>query len=78
MITETFQRLTVRMTSPSLGKLAEFSDDSLLILANVDVFLEAITIASACNKVLRERFLKPNTIGLIPIGGYRCNINHST
>ena len=43
-------------------------------IGNVDVFLEAITIASACNKALRNRFLKPNTIGLIPTGGYICDV----
>ena len=42
-------------------------------IGNVDVFLESVTIASACNKVLRKRFLKPDTIGLIPTGGYTCN-----
>ena len=46
-------------------------------IGNVDVFLEAITIVSAFNKVLRKRFLKPNTIGLIPTGWYSCNVNHS-
>jgi hypothetical protein len=44
---------------------------------NVDVFLESSTIASACNKVLRKRFLKPETVGLIPAGGYSCNQNYS-
>jgi len=39
-------------------------------IGNIDVFLEAITIASACNKVLPIRFLKPHTIGLFPTGGY--------
>jgi len=38
-------------------------------IGNVDVFTESVTIASACNKVLRKRFLKPNTIGRIPTGG---------
>jgi hypothetical protein len=42
-------------------------------VGNVDVFLESCTIASACNKVLRKRFLKPETVGLIPSGGYTCN-----
>jgi len=42
-----------------------------------EVFLEAITIASACNKVLRKQFLKPDTIGLIPTGGYSGNVNYS-
>jgi len=27
--------------------------------------------------VLRKRFLKPETIGLIPAGGYSCNWNYS-
>ena len=38
-------------------------------IGNVDDFLDAVTIASACNS-LRKRFLKPDTIGLIPTGGY--------
>ena len=41
------------------------------------LFLESITIASACNKVLRKRFLQPDAIGLIPTGGYTCNKNYS-
>ena len=43
----------------------------------IDVFVESITIASACNKVLRKRFLKPDTKGLIPTGGYTCNNRYS-
>jgi len=27
-------------------------------IANIDVFLESVTIASACNKVIPKRFLK--------------------
>ena len=46
-------------------------------IGNVNVFLESFTIASACKKVLRNRFLKPETIGLIPTGGYSCNQNYS-
>ena len=42
-----------------------------------DVFLESCTIASVCNKVLRNRFLKPETIGLIPSVGYSCNRKYS-
>jgi len=34
------------------------------------VFLESMTIASACNKVFRKTFLLPDRIGTIPIGGY--------
>ena len=37
-------------------------------LGKGDVFLESCTIASACNKVFRKRFLRPETIGLIPSG----------
>ena len=46
-------------------------------IGNIEVFLESFTIASACNKVLRKRFLKADTIGLIPAGGYSCNYNYS-
>ena len=38
-------------------------------IGNIEVFLQSFTIATACNKVLRKRFMKPNTIGLIPDGG---------
>ena len=37
-----------------------------LHIGNIEVFLESMTIASTCNKVLRRKFLKPNAIGLIP------------
>ena len=40
-------------------------------IGNLDVFLESITIASACNKVLRTRFLQPDTIVLILLEGTR-------
>jgi len=43
----------------------------------IEVFLEAITIASVCSKVLRKRFFKPDTIRLIPTGGYSGNVNYS-
>jgi len=46
-------------------------------IGHIDVFVESITIAFACNKVLRKRFLKPDTIGLIPTGGYTCNNRYS-
>ena len=46
-------------------------------IGNIDVFLESVTIASACNKVMRKRLLKPKTIGLIPWGGYTGNVNYS-
>ena len=36
---------------------------------NIDVFLESVPIALACNKVMGTPFIKPNTIDLIPSGG---------
>jgi hypothetical protein len=42
-------------------------------IGNIEVFIESITIASACNKVIRSRYLKPDTIRLIPAGGYTGN-----
>ena len=46
-------------------------------IGNVEVFLEAITIASVYNKLLRKRFLNPDTLGFIPKGGYSGNVNYS-
>jgi hypothetical protein len=46
---------------------------NFLEIGNIEVFLEAVTIASACNKVFRKRLLKPNKIGLSPSGGYTDN-----
>jgi len=48
-----------------------------LEIGNIEVFLEALKIASACNKVLRKKFLKPETIGLIPPGGHSANRRYS-
>ena len=48
-----------------------------LQVGNIDVFHESVTIASACNKVLRKLFLKPDTVGLIPTGGKWGNVNYS-
>jgi G:T-mismatch repair DNA endonuclease (very short patch repair protein) len=47
-----------------------------MAIGNIEVFLESITIASACNKVLRKRFLNPDTVCLIPSGGYTGNVNY--
>jgi len=46
-------------------------------IGNIEVFLEALTIASPCNIVLRKKFLKPETVGLIPAGGYSTNNRYS-
>ena len=48
-----------------------------LQIGNIEVFLEFLTIASAGNKLLRRQFLKPDTIGLFPTGGYTCNNKYS-
>ena len=37
----------------------------------VDLLVQATTIAGACNLVFRRNFLKPETLALIPPGGYR-------
>ena len=39
-------------------------------IGNIEVFLESVSIASACNKVFRRNYIKPDTIGIIPRGGY--------
>ena len=46
-------------------------------IGNLEIFIVSIIFASACNKFLRKRFLQPDTIGLIPPGGYACNHNYS-
>jgi len=43
-----------------------------LNIGEFDVFVQAITITSAFYNFLRKRFLKSDTIGLIPTGGYTC------
>jgi hypothetical protein len=50
---------------------------NFLQIGNVDVFLESMTIASACNKVFRKKFLLPDWIGIIPTGGYTDNRKQS-
>ena len=40
---------------------------------DVDPFADAVTIASTCMHIFRKRFLKPETIAIVPHGGYRKN-----
>jgi len=47
--------------------------DEFMQIRNLEVFLESITIASACNNLLGKRFLQPDSIGFIPTGEYTCN-----
>ena len=42
-----------------------------LKLVKMDPFRQAITISSICNKVFRTMFLKRDSVGIIPRGGYR-------
>jgi len=42
-----------------------------LKLVKMDPFRQAITISSICNKVFRTMFLKQDSVGIIPRGGYR-------
>jgi hypothetical protein len=49
----------------------------VLAIGDIEVFLEAITIASTCIRVLRKRFLRPDTIGLLPTRGYSGNATYS-
>jgi len=48
-----------------------------LEIGNIEVLLEAFRIASACNKLLRKKFLKPEIIGLILPGSYSANRRYS-
>ena len=43
----------------------------------IDPFAETCTIAAACNKEFRTNHLQPNTIALIPSGGYKRRERHS-
>lgn len=40
-----------------------------LQIGNVEVFLESINVALACNKLFRKVFFQPDRIGIIPVGG---------
>ena len=44
--------------------------DNFMSLTGIDPLVDAVTIASSCNLEFRKNHLKPNTIGLIPSGGY--------
>jgi DNA polymerase type B, organellar and viral len=46
--------------------------ESFMQTNGVDPLTQAITISSACMKVFQTNHLKENTIGIAPVGGYRC------
>jgi len=48
-----------------LRQACRFFRREFMQIGIIDVFLESITIASACNNVLRKRFLQPDIPGLI-------------
>ena len=48
-----------------------------LHVGKMEVCLKSMTIASACNKAFREKFLQTNRICLIPIGDYMYNRKQS-
>ena len=50
---------------------------TMLDLFDVDPFTSATTIASTCMHVFRKCYLKPNTIAIVPHGGYRKKDKHS-
>ena len=60
-----------------LRQACQVSRCEFLQVGNIDLFHESVTIASACIKVLRKIFLKPNTIRLLPTGGYSGNVSYS-
>jgi hypothetical protein len=51
-----------------LRQACRVSRGEFMLVGNIDVFQGSITNASACNKLLRKLFLRPDTIGLIPTG----------
>ena len=60
-----------------LRQACEMFRREFLQVGNIEVFQEAVKTTSSCSKVLRELFLEPDTIGLIPSGGYSGNVKHS-
>lgn len=55
----------------------KFRDNFMENTCGIDPFFRACTIASACNIEFRTHHLQPNTIGLIPAGGYKRRERHS-
>jgi hypothetical protein len=49
-----------------------------LDLVKMDPFRDAITISSICSRVFKTKFMKPETVGLIPRTGYRMGDRQST
>ncbi|VDI79418.1 Hypothetical predicted protein [Mytilus galloprovincialis] len=60
-----FRELFMSMTKSATGD------------GGIDPFETCINIASACNLVFRTKFLRADTIGIIPAQGYRPEEKHS-
>lgn len=43
----------------------------------INIFQTSLTIAAACNRIYRAKFMDTDTIGIIPLKGYRLRDNHS-
>jgi hypothetical protein len=65
------------MKSLCCGQACQIFRRDFAEIGNDDIFQKSLTIASVCSKVFRRRFLKRQTIGLIPAGFYSCNKNYS-
>jgi len=50
-----------------LRQACQIFGQEFMEITNIEVSLKSFTIASPCNEVLRKQFLKPDTIGLIPM-----------
>lgn len=56
-----------------LRQVCHFFKRQFLHIGHIEVFLKCLKIASACNKLLRRKFLKPGTMGLFPTREDTCN-----
>ena len=55
----------------------KFRDDFMENTCGIDPFFRTCTLPSACSLEFRTHHLQPNTIGLIPAGGYKRRERHS-
>jgi len=67
LITDACSNSIAKMTSV-LRQASQIFKSDFIEIGNIEVLLETLTIASACNKVLRKKFLNQETVGLIPAG----------
>ncbi len=65
--------LDVTILRKSLVKFYMFFRDAF----DFNIFDCSLTIASCCNKVFRSKFMEADSIGIIPLNGYRLRDNQS-